>query len=176
MLWRIKHDVSRASLFAKHEKPTNTHETLGQTRKAHQYLRNAQQNTKCSAKYEMPTKNHEMLCKTRKAHQYPQNAQQNAKCPPKPTKCSAKHEMPNNTHEMPRPNTKCLTKPRPHPRPLSHRERGACFIKNKKPHQNPRKASAKHHTPKPPRCTQSRISTIKPCFSRVMRLFFLEWC
>ena len=91
MLWRIKHDVSRASLFAKHEKPTNT-------------------------------------------------------------------------YEKPRPNTKCLTKPRPHPRPLSHRERGACFIKNKKPHQNPQKASAKHHTPKPPRCTQSRISTIKLAF------------
>ncbi len=156
MLWRIKHDVSRASLFAKHEKPTNTHETLGQTRKAHQYPRNAQQ--------------------TRKAHQYLRNAQQNTKCPTIPTKCSAKHEKPTNTYEMPRPNTKCLTKPRPHPRPLSHRERGACFIKNKKPHQNPQKASAKHHTPKPPRCTQSRISTIKPCFSRVMRLFFLEWC
>ena len=118
MLWRIKHDVSRASLFAKHEKPTNTYEMLGQTRNA----------------------------------------------PPNPRKASAKREMPNNTHEMPRPNTKCLTKPRPHPRPLSHRERGACFIKNKKPHQNPQKASAKHHTPKPPRCTQSRISTIKLAF------------
>ena len=132
--------------------------------------------TKCSAKHEKPTKTHEMLSQTRNAQQYPRNAQQNTKSPPIPTKCPAKREMPNNTHEMPRPNTKCLTKPRPHPRPLSHRERGACFIKNKKPHQNPQKASAKHHTPKPPRCTQSRISTIKPCFSRVMRLFFLEWC
>ena len=133
--------------------------------------------TKCSAKHEMPTKTHEMLSKTRKAHQYLRNAQPNTKCPTIPTKCSAKHEMPNNTYEMldqtrnahqyprnARPNAKCLTKPRPHPRPLSHRERGACFIKNKKPHQNPQKASAKHHTPKPPRCAQSRISTIKPCF------------
>ena len=107
--------------------------------------------TKCSAKHEMPTNTYEMLGQTRNA-------------PPNPRKASAKREMPNNTHEMPRPNTKCLTKPRPHPRPLSHRERGACFIKNKKPHQNPQKASAKHHTPKPPRCTQSRISTIKLAF------------
>ena len=74
MLWRIKHDVSRASLFAKHEKPTNTHEMLGQTRNAQQYPRNAQQNTKsppiptkCSAKREMPTNTYEMLSKTRKA-------------------------------------------------------------------------------------------------------------
>ena len=29
------------------------------------------------------------------------------------------------------------TKTRPHPRPLSHGERGACFTKNKKPHQTP---------------------------------------
>ena len=33
---------------------------------------------------------------------------------------------------------KSLTKPRPHPRPLSHGERGACFIKNKKPSPKPR--------------------------------------
>ena len=33
--------------FSKHEKPINANEMLGQTRKAHQYQRNAQQNTKC---------------------------------------------------------------------------------------------------------------------------------
>ena len=35
---------------------------------------------------------------------------------------------------------KALTKPRPHPRPLSHGERGACFIKNKKPSPKPTKS------------------------------------
>ena len=35
-------------------------------------------------------------------------------------------------------NKKTSPKPRPHPRPLSHRERGACFIKNKKPSPKPR--------------------------------------
>ena len=100
MLWRIKHDVSRASLFAKHEKPTNTYEMLGQTRNAHQNPRNARPNaksppipTKCSAKHEMPTNTYKMLGQTRKAHQYLRKA-------------SAKHEMPTQTHEKPRPNTK----------------------------------------------------------------------
>ena len=127
MLWRIKHDVSRASLFAKHEMPTNTHEMLGQTRNAHQNPRNAQQNTKsppiptkCSAKHEMPNNTYEMLDQTRNAHQYPRNA---------------------------RPNAKCLTKPRPHPRPLSHRERGACFIKNKKPSPKTTKRLHLHNAP-----------------------------
>ena len=71
MLWRIKHDVSRASLFAKHEKPTNTYEMLGQTRKAHQYPRNARPNTKCPpkptkcfSKHEKPINTHEMLGQT----------------------------------------------------------------------------------------------------------------
>ena len=140
-------------------KPTKS---LGQTRKAHQYLRNARSNTKsppiptkslsktrkahqyprnASAKremlsntHEMPTNTHEMLGQTRNAHQYPRKA-------------SAKREMPNNTHEMPRPNTKCLTKPRPHPRPLSHRERGACFIKNKKPSPKTTKRLHLHNAP-----------------------------
>ena len=44
---------------------------------------------------------------------------------------------------------KALTKPRPHPRPLSHGERGACFIKNKKPSPKPTKSPGKHETPKP---------------------------
>ncbi len=35
-------------------------------------------------------------------------------------------------------NKKPPLKPRPHPRPLSHWERGACFTKNKKPSPKPR--------------------------------------
>ena len=84
MLWRIQHDVSRDSLFTKHEMPTKTHEK--------------------------PTNTYEMLDQTRNAHQYLRNAQQNAKSPPIPTKCSAKHEKPTNTHEMLSKTRNALTK------------------------------------------------------------------
>ena len=94
---------------AKHEMPTKTHEMLGQTRKARQYLRNARPNTKCppiptkcSAKHEKPTNTYE-------------KPRPNTKCPPKPTKslgqtrkahqylrnASAKREMPHQTPTSP---------------------------------------------------------------------------
>ena len=44
---------------------------------------------------------------------------------------------------------KALTKTRPHPRPLSHGERGACFIKNKKPSPRPTKSPGQTRNAKP---------------------------
>ena len=74
---------------AKHEKPTNTYEMLGQTRNAHQYLRNARPNTKCPPK---PTKS---LGQTRNAQQYPRNASAKHDMPHQnPQKASAKHHTP----------------------------------------------------------------------------------
>ena len=163
MLWRIKHDVSRASLFAKHEMPTNTHEMLSKTRKAHQYPRNARPNTKCppiptkcSAKHEKPTQTHEkpintheMLGQTRKAHQYPRNARPNTKSPPIPTKCSA------NTKCPPIP-TKCSANTKCPPIPTKCSAKHEMLQQTRKAHQYLRNArqylrNARPNTKSPPK-------------------------
>ena len=46
-------------------------------------------------------------------------------------------------------NQKASPNPRPHPRPLSHGERGACFIKTKKPSLKPTKSPGQTQRPKP---------------------------
>ena len=52
---------------------------------------------------------------------------------------------------------KALAKPRPHPRPLSHGERGACFIKNKKPSPKPKPTKGSGKTQKAHTQTHKRL-------------------